>query len=109
HVIPRHLHFGAIGYADQPGEADLTKDRERLTAHVQGRLGDSGLAVRTIVELGEPALRIREAAKREKADLIIMGTHGVSRLEVLNFGSITEKVVHHTGCPVLVVPPRVEP
>jgi nucleotide-binding universal stress UspA family protein len=37
-----------------------------------------------------------------------MGTHGTSRLEDLLFGSVTEKVVHHTGCPVLVVPPRTE-
>jgi nucleotide-binding universal stress UspA family protein len=108
HVLPSHRHFGALGYADRSEAGDLTKDREHLAAHVAAHLGDSGVTVRTLVEVGEPPLKIREVAQRERVDLIIMGTHGVSRLEDLIFGSVTEKVVHHTGCPVLVVPPRSE-
>jgi nucleotide-binding universal stress UspA family protein len=108
HVTPSHLHFGAIGFADQPEEGGPAKQRERLAAHVTPFVGDSGLTVRFLVEVGEPAIKIREVARRDQIDLIVMGTHGASRLGDLLFGSVAEKVVHHTGCPVLVVPPRSE-
>jgi len=108
HVIPSHLHFGPMGFADHPEKAAPTKDHEYLAAHVAAHLGDGGLKVRTLVEIGEPALKIREVARRDQIDLIVMGTYGTSRLEDLLCGSVTEKVVHHTGCPVLVVPPRSE-
>jgi nucleotide-binding universal stress UspA family protein len=107
HVVPSHLHFGALGFADDT-DGNPEKERERLEAHVAAHLGDSGLKVRSLIEVGEPAIKIREVARRDQIDLIVMGTHGVSRLEDLLFGSVTEKVVHHTGCPVLVVPPRSE-
>lgn len=108
HVIPRHLHLGAIGFADQPEEGGRAKDREHLAAHVASHVSDSGLAVRPLVEIGEPAIQIREVARRDAIDLIVMGTHGTSRLDDLIFGSVAENVVHHTGCPVLVVPPPSE-
>jgi nucleotide-binding universal stress UspA family protein len=108
HVIPIRLHLGAIGFADQPEVEDPAKEGAHLAAHVAAHLGDVGVRVRTLVEIGEPALKIREVARREQIDLIVMGTHGTSRLEDMLFGSVTEKVVHHTGCPVLVVPPRSE-
>jgi nucleotide-binding universal stress UspA family protein len=109
HVVERHLHFGTFGYTDGHDAPDLPAERARLDAHVKARLAESGLAVATLVEVGTPPIKIREVARREQADLIIMGTHGTSRLEDLVFGSVTEKVVHHTGCPVLVVPPPAEP
>lgn len=108
HVRPSHVHLGAIGFADEPAAGDAEQARTQLEAHVAASFSGSGLAVRTLVELGDPALKIREIARREQVSLIVMGTHGASRLEDLLFGSVTEKVVHHTGCPVLVVPPRSE-
>ena len=83
HVIPRHLHLGAIGFADQPEKGGPAKERAHLAAHVAAHLGDSGLEVRSLVEVGEPAIKIREVARRDQIDLIVMGTHGTSRLEDL--------------------------
>jgi nucleotide-binding universal stress UspA family protein len=106
HVLPSHLHLGAIGFADQAEHATPAQERDRLAAHLRGFVAESGLDVRPLVEVGDPAIKIREVARRDQIDLIVMGTHGTSRLEDLLFGSVAEKVVHHTGCPVLVVPPR---
>ena len=107
HVIPHHLHFGPMGFADRDEEGPA-QDREHLAAHVAARAGDSGLKTRPLVEIGEPALKIREVARRDQIDLIVMGTNGTSRLQDVLCGSVTEAVVHHTGCPVMVVPPRSE-
>ena len=108
HVHSSHLHYGALGLADERSDEALATDRARLDAYVTERFADSGVKVRALLEVGDPSLKIREVARREQADVIVMGTHGTSRLEDLLFGSVTEKVVHHTGCPVLVVPPRTE-
>jgi nucleotide-binding universal stress UspA family protein len=108
HVVERHLHLAPAGLADEPQEGDVEADRARLEAYVAERLAGQGVEVQCVAEAGEPSLKIREIAHRLDADLIVMGTHGRSRLEDVLFGSVVEKVVHHTGCPVLAVPPLVE-
>ena len=46
---------------------------------------------------------VSEVAKQHDVDLIIMGSHGASGLKEVLVGSNTEKVVRHSGIPVLVV------
>jgi nucleotide-binding universal stress UspA family protein len=59
--------------------------------------------LRTIAELGEPAVVIVEIAEQEHADLIVMSTHGHSGLTHFMLGSVTERVLHAAPCPVLAV------
>lgn len=52
----------------------------------------------------EPAgAMIPEVAENEKCELIIMGSRGLSNLQGLIIGSVTNRVLHTAGCPVLVV------
>jgi len=60
-------------------------------------------AVVVAVKSGDAALEIIEAAKEEKADLIVIATHGHTGLKRMLLGSVTEKVVRLAICPVLVV------
>ncbi len=46
---------------------------------------------------------IIEESKKQKADLIVMGSQGISGFEEMFVGSNTEKVVRHSDVPVLVV------
>jgi nucleotide-binding universal stress UspA family protein len=55
------------------------------------------------IDAGQPAVRILELAEEEKADLIVMGTHGVSGYEAILMGSVTNKVLHKASVPVLAV------
>ncbi len=55
------------------------------------------------VLLGSPESGIVEKAEEMKADLIIVGSHGYSRWERLLLGSVSDSVVHHAPCSVLVV------
>jgi universal stress protein A len=59
--------------------------------------------VRTMVGHGQAADEIVKLAKDEKADLILISTHGMSGLERIFFGSVAEKVVRNAECPVLTV------
>ena len=54
----------------------------------------------TVIE-GDPAKQILRVA--EDYDVIVMGKHGMSLLEELVMGSVTNKVVNHSKIPVIVV------
>jgi universal stress protein A len=50
---------------------------------------------------GVPGLEITRLAEEEKADLIVIGTHGRTGLSRLLMGSVAEAVVRRATCPVL--------
>lgn len=52
---------------------------------------------------GSPESRIVETAEEFGADLIIVGSHGYNRWERLLLGSVSDSVIHHAPCSVLVV------
>jgi nucleotide-binding universal stress UspA family protein len=64
------------------------------------------LPVQTLVRIGAPVEEIVRAAQELDVDVIIMSTHGHTGLAHALLGSITEKVVRHARCPVLVVRPK---
>ena len=60
-------------------------------------------STRSIVGRGEAGTQIIKLAKSEKADLVVISTHGKSGLERIFFGSVAEKVVRNCTVPVLTV------
>jgi nucleotide-binding universal stress UspA family protein len=52
---------------------------------------------------GHPAEAIVQAAVREKADLIVMGSRGLTDVRAFLLGSVSRKVVMHADCPVLLI------
>lgn len=81
---------------------------EMLREHVE-RVKAQGIEVEWHLEVGTPFLEIRAAAKRYRADLIVMGTHGRTGLAHAVLGSVAERVVQHAPCPVLTVKALREP
>jgi len=57
------------------------------------------------VEMGEPGPQLIEVAADVDADLIVLGTQGLSGLKHLLIGSTAEYVVRRSACPVLTVHP----
>jgi nucleotide-binding universal stress UspA family protein len=53
---------------------------------------------------GEPTEAIIDAVRREKADLLVVGRRGRSRLSGLLLGSVSQKLTSLAPCKVLVVP-----
>ncbi len=56
--------------------------------------------------LGAPDDAIVQAALTHGADLLILGSHGRTGIRRLLMGSVTERVIGHAPCPVLVVKRR---
>jgi nucleotide-binding universal stress UspA family protein len=61
------------------------------------------VAVDIRVALGDAWWEICRVAKRESADLIVMGSHGHTGVAALALGSVAERVVRHAPCSVLVI------
>lgn len=63
----------------------------------------AGVTARTLLLSGDPAQGILDTAAKEGADLLIVGSRGTGTLERLLMGSVSERVVRFSKCPVLVV------
>lgn len=61
------------------------------------------LFITTEVLIGSPESRIVITAEEFGADLIVVGSHGYNTWERLLLGSVSDSVVHHAPCSVLVV------
>ena len=87
-------------------EAQVTavREAEEYLAAVVRRLVDKGIKrVEPHVWYGPAAAAIVEAASAQKADLIVMCTHGRSGLGRLVLGSVAESVLRGTTTPILIV------
>ncbi len=80
----------------------IEQSRETLQK-VADDLIRSDLKSETQVMVGYAADEIVRVAEEEKADLIVIATHGHSGFERLLLGSVTERVIRHSPCPVLSV------
>lgn len=85
--------------------AELETLRHRVAA-VCSEVVAAGVPVDATASAGEPVQEILSHADTLGADLIVLGTHGLSGFRHLVLGSVTEKVLRRATCPVLTVPPR---
>jgi len=79
--------------------AHATKQLDALAA----RASKGGVRAKTLLLEGVPHERIARAAKGQRADVIVMGTHGRTGLAHLFLGSVAERVVASAPCPVMTV------
>jgi nucleotide-binding universal stress UspA family protein len=61
------------------------------------------IAARSVIEVGGAAAQIVAAAKREKADQIVIGSHSHKAIARLVLGSVADRVAHTASCPVTIV------
>lgn len=79
--------------------ADARKRLDRLLA----RARQSGVRATTQIIHGPAYARIVATARRERADVIVMGTHGRTGLARAFLGSVAGRVIATASCPVLTV------
>lgn len=66
-------------------------------------LDEAGVPYTTLLEAGHPAEVIVRIAEDDGYDLIVMGSRGLSAIQSFLLGSVSDKVLHHAHCPVLIV------
>ncbi len=62
-----------------------------------------GVQTTVLVTVGDPAAEIVKVAEETGADLIVVGSRGLNRMQGMLLGSVSDRVVHLAHCPVLVV------
>jgi nucleotide-binding universal stress UspA family protein len=77
---------------------------QQTTKAIRDRMShDNYKNVSIDIEFGDPGHRIAEYAKQKNADLIVIPSHGRTGLTHMLIGSVAERVVRLSHCPVLVL------
>jgi len=120
HVITDPVFYSTSGYSPIMGFNGYMDMAPMLVDSVEGlknaslqyldkskhHLGDD--TIQTIVREGDFAESILETAKDLHADMIVVGSHSRKWLENIVMGSVTEKVLHNTTIPLLIIPTKKE-
>ena len=77
---------------------------QEMLAEARNLADREGISILTNLEQGEPYEQIVQVAEEENCDLIIMGRRGKNKMERELMGSVTARVIGHTGKDVLVTP-----
>jgi nucleotide-binding universal stress UspA family protein len=110
HVVPTGEveSFATLGAEPEQGRdrrieessTELEREARRLREEIPG------LSLECRVAAGLPFREICRIAEEEKAQLVVIGTHGRTGISHLLTGSTAERVVQHASCPVLSIKAR---
>jgi nucleotide-binding universal stress UspA family protein len=87
---PRHI--------IEPIEDYLKEAAEGYAGEIKKLCDKKGVASKISIKTGHPVEEIVKEAKRSKADLIVMGSHGRSALSATVLGSVAYSVIHNDKC-----------
>lgn len=108
--------FKAFSYGEniREGVHQSLRDRRQQDADtvindVHANLKQNGFSLRTEVREGHVADQVNQLAADERADLIVVGSRGLSRLDRFLLGSTSETLLKHAPCSVLMSRPGSPP
>lgn len=104
-VVP--VYEASYAYLDEL-ETYLETQSSEIVSQAQSRLQAAGITAGSHVIKGAPGTGIVSAISELGADLIVMGSRQRSAVRRILLGSVSNYVVHHADCPVLIVPTHVE-
>jgi nucleotide-binding universal stress UspA family protein len=95
----------AMGFLPStPAQLDDTQARAVQGHFKKARAAMGGVeADEHLIEIGHPAERIVEVARRENVSQIVMGSRGLSPIKELLLGSVSERVARNAHCAVTIV------
>jgi nucleotide-binding universal stress UspA family protein len=102
-----HVPPAIYGSGWVPTAVDLDECRKLAESSLAQSLAEAGaagagVAVTPALREGQPADVL--CAEADRADLLVVGTRGLGGFRGLLLGSVSQQVVHHAPCPVVVVP-----
>lgn len=91
-------------YAEAPQAVeDMVRKAKEFVAAVKKQAEAESVPAETFVGEADAYEAVNNLAQEQKADMIVIGSHGRTGLRRLLMGSVAEKVIGYAGCPVLVV------
>ncbi len=103
--VERHLYWVAGDKGDQGKHIEdmFAEERNRILDETASIFKEVGIKVECDSDTGNPAEKICDYAGRNNINLIVMGTSGKSNIGEIVLGSVSNKVLHLSPCPVLLV------
>jgi len=105
------LHVLELGADTFPYGLSYYDDHAKVLAHIEAELAkraalaaEAGVTATTKMLEGASASEIVQRARKIRADVIVVGTHGRKGVAHVLLGSVAERVVHRADCAVLAVP-----
>lgn len=95
--IPAH-HFNL---STETVEQAVKQSADKAFSAARAAMGET--SAEEVIVRGEIADAILDYARDANAELIVMGSRGLSALDRFRLGSVSDRVVHHASCPVMVV------
>ena len=81
----------------------LKKKALKMLVDRSNKVSKNGISCKTDICIGNAGDEILNYSKQNQVDLIIMGARGLGKLKQLLLGSVSNKVVTNSRCPVLIV------
>ncbi len=95
---------GAAAVTVEASQQDLDRAVADLMAAARGIAAESGCDdVETVVRGGYPAQQILQYAKKQRIDIIVLGSRGLSDLKGLLLGSVSHRVTNLAECTCITV------
>ena len=98
-----------VGYDVGPqyirdSRADELKEEHNILEKYQKQLGKDGIECEMLLIQGQTNTTILEEIERLKIDMVVLGSHGHSKLYDLLVGSVCEYTLRHATVPLLIIP-----
>ena len=106
HIVEQMVYPGDWMYPPLAVTDFAAEKREQMLDQLRALDAGSGVKTDHVVRLGRAWQEVIEIAREQKADMIILATHGYTGLKHALLGSVAEKIVRHAPCPVLSVRPE---
>jgi nucleotide-binding universal stress UspA family protein len=101
-AVYAEAYAGATPYVD-PMNEELVRFHQETVAGAERELQTAGLRTEAKILHGDPRTALVEAARTERADLLVVGSHGRTGMAKLLMGSVAAHVAAHAPCSVMVV------
>ena len=83
--------------------ADYKRESTKILERCKEMANKSGINIHTVLLEGDPASKIIGYSEMEKSDIIIMGSRGMGKFKEVILGSVSNKVLHHAKCSIMLV------
>ena len=118
HVVADETYYSSLQYSPITGfsgfnsndffqminDEGLIKASQYFLDKIKYHLCDE--TIQTLVDKGNSSEVILKTARHLHADLIVLGSHSRRMLEQILLGSVSEKVLHHSTIPLLIIPTK---
>ena len=83
--------------------SDYKSESAKILERCKEMANQSGININTVLEEGDPASKIIGYSEMKQFDLIMMGSRGMGKFKEWIIGSVSNKVLHHSKCSVMLV------